>query len=56
METAMEKQIRDLKRAIKRESNPLEKSNLQFKLDNLIKGLAQRDYREKASRFAGNAY
>ena len=56
MESAMEKQIRDLKRAIKREMNPLEKSSLQFKLENLIKSLAKRDYREKATRFAGNAY
>jgi hypothetical protein len=56
MSSATEKQIRDLKQAIKRASNPLEKSNLKFKLDSLIKSLARREYQAKASRFAGNAY
>lgn len=56
MSTDTEKKVRALKAAIEREANPLRKSNLKFRLQGLVKDLAERDYRKQVRRFAGNAY
>ncbi len=56
MQTATEKRIRDLKAAIKRTRNPLQKSNLQFALKSTIRDLAEKHEAEKVRRYAGNQF